>query len=226
MSLGLIIVVDDNPTFRKMYSDFLSLHGYTVMTASGGEEGMKLLLNCTPMVLILDISMPVMDGIETCRNIRRIHGNDIPIVFLTAFNDVDKLRDCLHAGGDDYLIKSGNLDNVLERVKFWSAAANRQEARTRRDDVIQEVDETIERIDHEVNEAESAAAFIEELSRMMDTAQALADGACLKGEDNSNYIVGYAAGIVCHWADTQAAVKPRYMSYLQAALAGSSMFQQ
>lgn len=166
MSLGLIIVVDDNPTFRKMYSDFLSLHGYTVMTASGGEEGMKLLLNCTPMVLILDISMPVMDGIETCRNIRRIHGNDIPIVFLTAFNDVDKLRDCLHAGGDDYLIKSGNLDNVLGRVKFWSAAANRQEARTRRDDVIQEVDETIERIDHEVNEAESAAAFIEELSCM------------------------------------------------------------
>ena len=60
----------------------------------------------------------------------------------------------------------------------------------------------------------------------MATAQALADGACLKGEDNSNYIVGYAAGIVSHWADTQAAVKPRYMSYLQAALAGSSMFQQ
>lgn len=67
MSSGLIIIVDDNPTIRKMYSDFLSVHGYTVMTASGGAECLKLLLNCTPMVLILDISMPEMDGIETCK---------------------------------------------------------------------------------------------------------------------------------------------------------------
>ncbi|MCH8176794.1 MAG: response regulator [Proteobacteria bacterium] len=147
MASGLIIVVDDDPSFRKLYSDFLTVHGYTVLTAKSGAEGMKFLLNCTPKVLILDISMPVMDGIETCKHIRRIHGNDIPILFLTAFNEVDKLRDCLHAGGDDYLIKSGNLDKVLERVKFWSRAVNRQEARIRRTDVMQEVDNTVERID-------------------------------------------------------------------------------
>jgi DNA-binding response OmpR family regulator len=224
MPSGLIIVVDDNATFRKMYSDFLSLHGYTVMTASSGAEGMKILLNCTPMVLILDISMPEMDGIETCRQIRQIHGNDIPIMFLTAFNDVDKLRDCLHAGGDDYLIKSGDLDNVLERVKFWSTAANRQEARIRRADVIQDVENTVERIDQATEEADNAASFIEKLSRMMAAAQTLADDAGLKGDDSNDYIVGYAAGIVSHWADTQAAVKLRYMSYLQAALTASSMF--
>lgn len=226
MSLGLIIVIDDNPTFRKMYSDFLSLHDYTVMTASSGAEGLKLLLNCTPKVLILDISMPEMDGIETCIHIRRIHGNDMPILFLTAFNEVDKLRDCLHAGGDDYLIKSGNLDKVLERVKFWSRAMNRQEARIRRTDVMQEVDNTVERIDQAADEAKGAASTIDELSRLMATAQTLADEASLEGEDNEHYVIGYAAGIVSHWADTQSGVKSRYMDYLQAALSGSSLFKR
>ena len=112
MSSGLIIVVDDNPSFRKLYSDFLSVHGYTVMTARSGAQGMKLLLNCTPKVLILDISMPGMDGIETCKQIRKIHGNDIPILFLTAFTDIDNLRACLHAG------------EIAEAAEFFSFGTN------------------------------------------------------------------------------------------------------
>ena len=223
MSSGLIIIVDDNPTIRKMYSDFLSVHGYTVMTASGGAECLKLLLNCTPMVLILDISMPEMDGIETCKKIRLLYGNEIPIMFLTAFNEVDKLRDCLHAGGDDYLIKSGKLENVLERVKFWSSTVNRRDARTRRTDVVQEVDNTVKRIDHEAQEAVKVTSLTDKLSRLMKTAQALADEAHLRGEDNKHYVIGYAAGIVSHWADTQESVKSHYMEYLRAALSGSSL---
>ena len=223
MSSGLIIIVDDNPTIRKMYSDFLSVHEYTVMTASGGAECLKLLLNCTPMVLILDISMPEMDGIETCKKIRILHGSEIPILFLTAFNEVNKLRDCLHAGGDDYLIKSGKLENVLERVKFWSSTANRRDARTRRTEVVQEVDDTVKRIDHEAQEAGEGTSLTDKSSRLMKTAQALADEAHLKDEDNKHYVIGYAAGIVSHWADTQVSVKSHYMEYLEAALSGSSL---
>lgn len=226
MSSGLIIVVDDNPTFRKMYSDFLGAHGYTVMTANSGQQGMKLLLNCTPKVLILDISMPGMDGIETCGQIRKIHGNDIPILFLTAFNDVDKLRDCLHAGGDDYLIKSGDLDGLLDRIRFWSRAPNRSDARQRREEVVQEVENAIFRIDQAADEAKGIDNKSDNMSRLMATAQSLADEANLTGVDSKLYVVGYAAGIVSHWADTQLGVKARYMDYLRAALAGSYLLKR
>jgi len=226
MASGLIIVVDDDPTVRKLYDDFLSVHGYTVLVAKGGAEALKLLHNCTPKVLILDISMPSMDGIEACKQIRRIHGSDIPIVFLTASNDIERLRACMHAGGDDYLIKSGNLDAVLERIRFWSAAPNRLEVRKRRAEVIREVDHTAARIEQEINLMNGKSQKIDRMSRLMATAQAHADEARLTGKDNKLYIIGYASGIVNHWAETQLGVKARYMDYLQAALSGSNLLRR
>ena len=226
MSSGLIIVVDDNPTFRKMYTDFLTAHGYTVMAAKSGYEGMKLLLNCTPRVLVLDISMPDLDGIETCKQVRNIHGGDIPILFLTAFNDVEKLRDCMHAGGDDYLIKSGNLESVLERIRFWTKATNRQEARMRRKEVVREIDNTICRIEQAANESKGVDNKAGTMSRLMAAAQYLADDAGLEGRENKLYVIGYAAGIVSHWSDTQLGVKARFMDYLRAALSGSFLLKR
>ena len=226
MSSGLIIVVDDNATFRKMYSDFLSVHGYTVLVANGGAEALRLLRNCTPKALLLDISMPNMDGIEACRQMRRIHGNDIPIVFLTASNDIDKLRECLHAGGDDYLIKSGDLGAVMGRIKFWSAAPNRQDARERRAEVLREVDQTAERIEQEIDLAKGKGKKIDEMSRLMATAQTHADEAKLTGKDNKLYVIGYASGIVSHWADTQMSVKANFMKYLRATLSGSYLLSR
>ena len=226
MSSGLIIVVDDNPMLRKLYDDFLSAHGYTVMVANGGAEAMRLLLSCKPKVLILDISMPSMDGIEVCKLIRRIHGNDIPIIFLTASNDIDKLRDCMHAGGDDYLIKSGNLDAVLERIRFWSATPNRQEARLRRSGVMREVYDSAERIEQEINLAEGKSKNTDKIFRLMATGRAHADEAKLNGKDNKLYVIGYASGIVSHWADTQMSVKANFMKYLRATLSGSYLLSR
>ena len=64
------------------------------------------------------------------------------------------------------------------------------------------------------------------MSRLMATAQSLADKANLKGADNKLYVVGYAAGIVGHWADTQLGVKSRYMDYFRAALSGSYLLKR
>ena len=226
MSSGLILVVDDDPMFRKLYDDFLSAHGYTVLVAKGGAKAMKLLLNCTPKALILDISMPSMDGIEVCKQIRRIHGDDIPIIFLTVSKNIDKLRACMHAGGDDYLIKSGDLDAVLERIRFWSATPNRQEARLRREEVIREVDHTADRIEQEINLAKGKSKKIDRMFHLIATAQAHADEAKLKGKDNKLYVIGYAAGIVNHWAETKSSVKANYMNYLRAALSGSCLLRR
>lgn len=233
MPSGLIIVVDDNPSFRKLYSDYLSVHGYTVMTASGGLQAMKLLLNCTPKVLILDISMPHLDGIETCKRIRRTHGGEMAIVFLTSFNDVERLRDCMNAGGDDYMIKSDKLEDILERIKFWSMVPNRSNARLRRSEVVQEISNAIERIE-KVEHAKKPARIkitqsvsksddtqVDLMSRLMSTAQSLADTMQLTGRDKKLYMIGYAAGIVSYWSDIQKGVKIRYFEYLRAALSGS-----
>ena len=170
--------------------------------------------------------MQSMDGIEACKQIRRIHGSDIPIIFLTASNDIDKLRACMHAGGDDYLIKSGDLDAVLERIRFWSAAPNRLEVRKRRAEVIREVDHTAERIEQEINPMKGKGKKINKMSRLMATAQAHADEANLKEKDNKLYVIGYASGIVNHWAETQLGVKEHYMDYLRATLSGSYLLRR
>ena len=141
MVSGSIILVDDDAQFRKMYSEFLSIHGYTVITVESGAEAIKMLTNCTPTALLLDVSMPVMDGIETCKEIRRTHGGKTPIIFLTSFNEVEKIRECMLAGGDDFMIKSDKLDAVLERVAFWSTGSNRHAARERRERIVKSVEE-------------------------------------------------------------------------------------
>ena len=116
MSSGLIMVVDDDTNLRRIYHDVLTAHGYTVIAAKSGEECLALLHRTMPKVLVLDIMMPEMDGIETCRRARRMVGENVPILFLTAANSMETVRSCLEAGGDDYLMKSGSPSVVVERV--------------------------------------------------------------------------------------------------------------
>ena len=120
MSSGLIIIAEDNPTQRKLYCDFLESHGFTVVTANNGYDALGLLQSLKPKVLILDIMMPEMDGIETCRRVRKKLGTSLPIVFLTAADELDKLDECMQAGGNDFLIKTASLDHILARIRYWA----------------------------------------------------------------------------------------------------------
>ena len=76
------MVVDDDPNLRRIYHDVLTAHGYSVIVAKSGEECLALLHRTVPKVLVLDIMMPEMDGIETCKRARKMVGESVPILFL------------------------------------------------------------------------------------------------------------------------------------------------
>jgi two-component system response regulator MprA len=116
MNSGLVMVVDDDPNLRRIYHDVLTANGYSVIAAKSGEECLALLHRTMPKVLVLDIMMPEMDGIETCRRARKMVGENVPILFLTAADSMETVRSCLEAGGDDYLMKQGSPTAVVERV--------------------------------------------------------------------------------------------------------------
>jgi DNA-binding response OmpR family regulator len=131
MNSGLIMVVDDDPNLRRIYHDVLTANGYSVVLAKSGEECLALLHRTLPKVIVLDIMMPEMDGIETCKRARKMVGENVPILFLTAADAMETVRSCLEAGGDDYLMKQGSPSAMVERVNRL-ANINKQSLQRRR----------------------------------------------------------------------------------------------
>jgi DNA-binding response OmpR family regulator len=119
---GLILLVEDNSVQRRLYSDVLITQGYTVFAAENVKEAEQFLLSNMPSLIILDIMMPEIDGIEACQRFRKTLGERIPILFLTAADTMDVVLAAMKAGGDDYIVKSGSSASLIDRVKHWRHA--------------------------------------------------------------------------------------------------------
>ena len=101
MSAGKILVVDDDPQIRRVMKATLVGHSYEVIEARTGEEALEALAREAPNLVLLDMNMPGMGGLDTCRAIRT--GSDIPVIILTVRGgEKDKVA-ALDAGADDYL---------------------------------------------------------------------------------------------------------------------------
>lgn len=113
-----ILVVDDNADNIQVIGNILREKGYAVGFALKGSQAIAMLQNSLGYDLILlDVDMPLMNGFETCKIIRQAGKRpDIPIIFLTAFTDVDKIVAGFEAGGNDYLTKPFNPKELLARV--------------------------------------------------------------------------------------------------------------
>ncbi len=111
----LILVVDDDPPSVKMISFLLEEEGYDVITAANGVEAMRLLDERVPDLIILDIMMPHIDGLEVCRRIRE--RSDVPIIFLSAKGETSDRVQGLDMGADDYLAKPFEPAELLARVR-------------------------------------------------------------------------------------------------------------
>lgn len=110
-----ILVVDDEKEIRNLIEIYLKNEGYTVIKASNGEEALKVLEKEEIQLMVLDIMMPKMDGMEVCRRVRE-HLN-IPILMLSAKSeDMDKIAGIM-TGADDYLTKPFNPLELSVRVK-------------------------------------------------------------------------------------------------------------
>jgi len=111
----LILAVDDEVGIQRLIKLELSSQGFRVVTASGGEEALRLAEQQRPDIAVLDIVMPDMSGLEVMRKLRERTG--IPIILLTAKdNDADKVRG-LELGADDYLVKPFNPEELSARVR-------------------------------------------------------------------------------------------------------------
>ncbi len=113
-----ILVVDDNPENLDIFQARLATQGYEILTARDGEEGLAVAREKQPDLILLDIMMPKMDGIEVCRRLRADPSFPfIPIVMVTARGDSKDIVAGLEAGGDEYLTKPVDQAALVARVK-------------------------------------------------------------------------------------------------------------
>jgi two-component system alkaline phosphatase synthesis response regulator PhoP len=110
-----ILIVEDEPSIASFVSLYLKNAGYSVRTAVSGEDALAQVSAGAPAMIVLDLMLPGIDGIEVCRRIRKT--SDVPILMLTARDeDVDKIIG-LEVGADDYLTKPFNPRELVARVK-------------------------------------------------------------------------------------------------------------
>jgi two-component system KDP operon response regulator KdpE len=126
-----VLVVDDERSLRDFVRRNLEVRGYKVLTASNGLEALAIFNNENVQLVIIDIMMPHMDGLETTRRIRQ--GSHVPIIILTAMGEeADKVR-AFDLGADDYLTKPFGVGELLGRVKAvlrradWAESAAHEE---------------------------------------------------------------------------------------------------
>lgn len=142
MARETILLVDDEKEIIELIQIYLKNEGYNLLQASNGEEALALLQNNRVDLIILDVMMPKMDGIQACMKIRE--ENNTPIIMLSAKSqDIDKITG-LSIGADDYVTKPFNPLVLLARVKshlrrykqFNQAARNRDDNEIQIDDLI------------------------------------------------------------------------------------------
>jgi two-component system, OmpR family, KDP operon response regulator KdpE len=115
MPSAKILIVDDAQQVRRVLRTALSAEGYTIFEAGTGEEALESIRTSAPDAILLDVNMPGIGGLETCREIR--HSLNVPILMLTVRNaERDKVL-ALDAGADDYVVKPFGMQELLARLR-------------------------------------------------------------------------------------------------------------
>src|SRR5438874_8407948 len=115
MNNTTILVVDDEPQLRRVMLATLSDLGYVVIDARSGEEALEKFRQESPDLVLLDLNMPGIGGLETCRALRS--GSDVPIIILSVRNAERDKVEALDAGADDYVTKPFGIQELLARIR-------------------------------------------------------------------------------------------------------------
>lgn len=115
---GLVLIVEDNPVNNNMMADFLSFHGFNILAALDAQKGLDLAETENPDIILMDIQMPGINGLEVIRRIRGKGGRgaSIPIIALTALAMSEDRQRCLDAGANDYVAKPVDYPVLLEKI--------------------------------------------------------------------------------------------------------------
>ena len=112
-----ILIVDDTPANLGVIVESLEDHGFRVVVAQDGEEGLQRADFVQPDLILLDVMMPGLDGFEVCRRLKALASTrDIPVIFMTSLTETENKVAAFKAGGVDYVTKPLRIDEVMARV--------------------------------------------------------------------------------------------------------------
>lgn len=221
-SAGIIVLAEDDPRLRKLYSDTLTASGFHVFAAADGTGALELLSKVTPRLVLLDIMMPKMNGIDTCKRARGIVGDDVPIIFLSTLDRIDILRDCVAAGGDDYMIKSDALKDLIERIKQWTRKGGKGQLAGRRKQMLTHVATEMDGGDKSEPPEEKLTSDnnedVRDISNFVYEARMLAGEQFGMTVPEKLHLIGYVTGITEHWAETKGTLNKNFNDYLRGVL--------
>jgi len=149
---GTILVVDDEPNIADLVEMYLRKEGFRVLKAGSGEDGLAAAKRERPRLVVLDVGLPGIDGLEVCRRLRA-EASSVPVIFLTARDgEIDRILG-LEMGGDDYLTKPFSPRELVARVK---AVLRRADAGPSAPDLLEVGGAVIDAGRHEVRVGEQA----------------------------------------------------------------------
>jgi two-component system, OmpR family, KDP operon response regulator KdpE len=140
-----ILVVDDEPQITRVLRTSLSAQGYDIRVANSGEMALEIMKDWSPNMIITDLSMPSVDGIELCRRVRAV--SQVPILVLSVRDQERQKVEALDAGADDYVTKPFGMNELLARVR---ANLRRAPAESEAETVIEIGDFRIDTAAHKV----------------------------------------------------------------------------
>ncbi len=110
-----ILVVDDEPQITRVLMTTLTSHGYDIRLAADGDEALQVMSSWPPDLLITDLSMPNMDGLQLCRSVRT--KSTVPIIVLSVRDEDQAKIEALDAGADDYVTKPFGINELMARIR-------------------------------------------------------------------------------------------------------------
>lgn len=221
------MLADDDPIFGKLVERHLTKAGYSVMRTLSGESLLSLLSVSEPTIVILDVNMPGMGGIETCIRARKRLGNTVPILFLSSLDTQDALRACLEAGGNDFIIKDENLASLASRVELWARRRGSLTLEQLRHDALLALTggtsgdfdpENRVRVLLRQPASMAIAEAAESAGRLAERSVAASGSGFGETERELRLLVGYVVGLVEGWSKRVPSVKLMFLETLVRSL--------
>lgn len=117
-----ILLADDDETTRLLMRAAIEKEGYRVLSAADGEEAIRLFMQDSPDMVMLDVAMPGMDGYEVCTFLRAKMGQELPIIMVTGMDDVESITHAFEAGATDFIAKPINWSLIGYRILYLQRA--------------------------------------------------------------------------------------------------------